>query len=205
MKPLGAWLIGDATSSCLPTFWELAQGPSHPWPLHVLPSTLPTTAYNGGLGMDMYTCHSSHRLLTLWWLDRAQLGGSSFLTFKNIFIYLAAPGLSCGMWYLVPWAEIELRPTSLGAQSLSHWATREVLPKRLLSTRCPYASTSHIPAKRLQCLFHHGLVGWTCGKRRYLSWVLWVWLGNSMYIQQLAGGDEAGSQWLALVWSWSMG
>ena len=41
-------------------------------------------------------------------------------TFKNInlFIYLAAPGLSCGMWGLVPWAGIKLWPAGLGAWSL---------------------------------------------------------------------------------------
>ena len=36
-------------------------------------------------------------------------------------------GLSCGIWYLVSWSGIELRPPALGVQSLSHWATREVL------------------------------------------------------------------------------
>ena len=48
-------------------------------------------------------------------------------TFKNInlFIYLAAPGLSCGMWGLVPWAGIKLWPAGLEAWSLSHWTTRE--------------------------------------------------------------------------------
>ena len=33
---------------------------------------------------------------------------------------------SCGMWDLVPWPGIELRPPALGAQSLSHWTTRDV-------------------------------------------------------------------------------
>ena len=45
---------------------------------------------------------------------------------KNIFIYLAVPGLSCGMRDLVPWPGIKPGPPALGAQSLSHWATREV-------------------------------------------------------------------------------
>ena len=47
-----------------------------------------------------------------------------FLIF--IFIYLAAPGLSCSMWDLVPWPENEPRPPALGAWSLSHWTTSEV-------------------------------------------------------------------------------
>ena len=34
---------------------------------------------------------------------------------------------SCGRWDLVPWPGIELRPPVLGAWSLSHWTTREVL------------------------------------------------------------------------------
>ena len=42
-----------------------------------------------------------------------------------MFIYLAAAGLSCGTWDLVPWPRIELRPPALGAQNLSHWITRE--------------------------------------------------------------------------------
>ena len=34
---------------------------------------------------------------------------------------------SCDMWNLVPWPGMELRPPALGAQSLSHWTTTEVL------------------------------------------------------------------------------
>ena len=47
--------------------------------------------------------------------------------FKNIlFIYLAPQDLSCGMQDLVPQPGIEPGPPALGAQSLSHWTTREV-------------------------------------------------------------------------------
>ena len=42
-----------------------------------------------------------------------------------IFIYLAATGLSCGMWVLVPRPGIEPEPPALGAQSLSHWTPME--------------------------------------------------------------------------------
>ena len=35
--------------------------------------------------------------------------------------------LSCGMWVLVPWPGIKAGPPALGAWSLSHWTTREVL------------------------------------------------------------------------------
>ena len=41
--------------------------------------------------------------------------------FFLIFIYLAALGLSCGMWDLVPWPGIEPGPTVLGEWSLSYW------------------------------------------------------------------------------------
>ena len=34
--------------------------------------------------------------------------------------------LSCSMWYLVPWQGMKLRPPAVGAQSLSHWTTKEV-------------------------------------------------------------------------------
>ena len=34
--------------------------------------------------------------------------------------------LSCCLWDLVPSAGMELGPPALGAQSLSHWTTREV-------------------------------------------------------------------------------
>ena len=40
---------------------------------------------------------------------------------------VAAPGISsCSTWDLVPWPRIDLGPPALGAQSLSHQATREV-------------------------------------------------------------------------------
>ena len=42
------------------------------------------------------------------------------------FIYLAVPGLSGSMWDLVPRLVIKPSPPALGAQSLSHWTTREV-------------------------------------------------------------------------------
>ena len=70
---------------------------------------------------------------------------------KYIFIYLAAPvlvaacrifvaacgifscsvwTLSCSTWELVPWSGIEPGSPALGAWSLSHWTTREVLVLR---------------------------------------------------------------------------
>ena len=57
-----------------------------------------------------------------------------FICLKNIlFVYLVAPGLSCGMqtlscsiWELVPWPGIKPRPLALGAWRLSYWTIREV-------------------------------------------------------------------------------
>ena len=57
-------------------------------------------------------------------------GGGWRLFFFNIyflFIYLAALGLSCSMWDLVPQPGVEPVPTALGVWSLSHWTPREVL------------------------------------------------------------------------------
>ena len=45
---------------------------------------------------------------------------------KHLFIYLAFPGLNCGMWELVPWPGIKPRTPELRAWSLCHWATREI-------------------------------------------------------------------------------
>ena len=48
------------------------------------------------------------------------------LFWKKIFIHLAVPGFHCSMQDLVPWPVTEPRPPALGAQSLSHWTTREL-------------------------------------------------------------------------------
>ena len=57
-----------------------------------------------------------------------------------LFVYLDALGLSCGMWDLVPWPGIEPSPAALGAYSLNHWTTREVLKgvdfKVMVNARC---------------------------------------------------------------------
>ena len=63
-------------------------------------------------------------------------GSSSFLYIYFLFIYLAAPGLSCGMWDLVPWPGIEPGLPALGARSLSHWTAREVPDISLKSVKC---------------------------------------------------------------------
>ena len=52
---------------------------------------------------------------------------SFFFNLVYLFIYLGAPGLSCGMWDLVPWPGIKPGLPALGLRSLSHWITWEVL------------------------------------------------------------------------------
>ena len=49
---------------------------------------------------------------------------------------MAVPGLSCGLWGLVPWPGIEPGPPALGAWSLSHWTAREVPDISLKSVKC---------------------------------------------------------------------
>ena len=55
-----------------------------------------------------------------------QFSSPFFFFFYLMFIYLAALGLSCSIWDLVPWSGIKPRPSALGVQSLSHWTTKEV-------------------------------------------------------------------------------
>ena len=43
-----------------------------------------------------------------------------------LLIYLAAQGVSCDMWDLVPQPGIKPGPPALGAKGLNHWTTREV-------------------------------------------------------------------------------
>ena len=65
--------------------------------------------------------HEVMRLVTMiliFWMLRV------VCLFSIYFIYLAALGLSCGMWNLAPWPGKKLGPPALGVQSLSHWTTR---------------------------------------------------------------------------------
>ena len=66
--------------------------------------------------------------LSMHWRRQWQPTPVFSLFFFFVFIYLDAPGLSCGMWDLVPWPGIKPGPSALGARSLNHWTTREVPP-----------------------------------------------------------------------------
>ena len=81
---------------------------------------------------------SSSVYLFVLWLLQTELGSiiteMSVFSFKQRYflvwflkiIYLAVPDFSCSMWDLVLCLGIEPWPPALGAQSLSHWTTREV-------------------------------------------------------------------------------
>ena len=57
-----------------------------------------------------------------------------------LFIYVAALGLNCSMWDLVPRAGIKPGPCALEAWSLSHWTIREVPQSLLWIKRCYWGS-----------------------------------------------------------------
>ena len=89
-----------------------------------------------------------------------------FLFFFLIFIvYLAAPGLSCSMWDLVPWPGIEPGTPALGAQSLNHWASREV--PDWCSFKWKWWTVLKIPVKFLCLLL--SVIRMTCLRKSSLS------------------------------------
>ena len=55
----------------------------------------------------------------------SSLNSNLSLSLKKKKIYLAVPGLSCGIWNLVPWPGSNLGPLHW-EQSLSHWTTMKV-------------------------------------------------------------------------------
>ena len=61
-------------------------------------------------------------------LISVQLRGPLSLPEPTLFFFLAVLDLSCGMQDLSSPTRTEARPPALGAQSLSHWTTREVPP-----------------------------------------------------------------------------
>ena len=65
---------------------------------------------------------------------------SFFFFFSNIhiFIYLAALGLSCDTWDLVPRPGIEPRPPALAVWCLSHWTSRKVPHSCILAWKIPW-------------------------------------------------------------------
>ena len=113
-----------------------------------------------GVGRDTRSRGSESRIDH--WTESSQ----SLSSPPPIFIYLAAPGLSCGMWDLVPWPGIKPGSPALGAWSLNHWTTREV-------------SHTSILAQRI--LMDRGFC-WTTVQRITKSWTQLKWLTMHTYI-----------------------
>ena len=97
--------------------------------------------------------------------------------FLRSIIYLATPGLSCGMQDLVPWPETKPRPPALGAQRLGPWVTREV--SRLTNAWLESVST---PCPR----FPTGLSSHQAGRCR-------PWGSSTSFAASWEGPDTAGS------------
>ena len=95
------------------------------WPspisLASFPAPFSQNLYHFGLCCSSQAALSFHRLL-----KHAVSFAQHVFFFFLTFIYLAAPGLSCSMWDLVPWPGMEPKLPALGVQSLSHWTIREV-------------------------------------------------------------------------------
>ena len=102
--------------------------------------------------------HADHNiwLLNIWscsmwpqvWIQRFLLKDSlgcwlyhiAFFSLVFFFlIFLTVPGLSCGMWDLVPKPGTELRSPALGVGSLSHWTTSRELPDRIKFVRLSWS------------------------------------------------------------------
>ena len=82
-----------------------------------IPQSVHMTKTNQNTNQENSVCASHYDAILMF---------SFFFFFKYLLIYLAVPGLSWGMWDLVPWLGTEHRPPTLGAPSLSHWTTRKV-------------------------------------------------------------------------------
>ena len=90
------------------------------------------------------------------WQSPAFDSAVSFLFKKNylfiLFMYLAAPGLSCGMQTL-RCSRFPTRPPALGMRNLSHWTTREVLGH--LFECCPLCDQENGVSSSLVFVFGH--------------------------------------------------
>ena len=88
------------------------------------PSSTITTVENAhqAEGCEQYQCLYVHIYLFGGFFIYLGLSCSMW----DLFSVFGVQTLSCSMWDLVPWLGIELGAPVLGAQSLSHWTTREV-------------------------------------------------------------------------------
>ena len=127
-----------------------------------------------------------HRPLTLHFI---LLTVRSWIFLKT-FVYLAAPGhcamqtLSCGLWDLAPWPRMEPSgPSALGARSLSHWTTREVLRSWILQL--------HYKVRVCVCVYSKWIyetsqIKWVCGfVKASLVKASFMFLPNEIYLYKL--------------------
>ena len=105
----------------------------------------------------------SSTLAVAFLISRHQENPMYIYIFKCLFTYLAAQGLSCGLWDLVPQPGIKPRAPALRDQSLSHWTNHVSFWSRVLSRYMPRsgiaascASSNFSFMRSLQALFHSG-------------------------------------------------
>ena len=110
-RPRAAWWVGPGLLPCLSGWAGRSQGHQ----VHL--SSIHWCGARQYLGLEVYSTCLLNQCLSF---------------FMYLFIYLAALGLSCGMWDQVPWPRIEPGPPTLVAQSLSPWSPREVPEQPLL-------------------------------------------------------------------------
>ena len=97
-----------------------------------------------------------------WWASVCGVAQSrtQLKRLSNIYIYMwlyqvlvaAHEIFSCSMWDLVSWPEIEPRPPALGALSLSHWTTGEVLAASACASVSPLSHLNKIVVRWKQLI-----------------------------------------------------
>ena len=133
-------------------------------------------------------CQAFLNFLILWPAPPFCLSLHPQFLFKISFVltYLAALGLLCGMWDLVPCPGIEPRPLVLGAQCLTHWMTREVPTHCLLNSHTSFRIQNKCHVRKTPnlvrflcfiseediCLFF----------RKYRSWSVYINLCHHTFI-----------------------
>ena len=104
-----------------------------------LSSHLPSPS-DPGIIWKVYIIGSKISIHQLHWVNNSSWSWLGRKWYHNFFFWLcwvlvvaktattwAACGIfSCSMWDLIPWSGIKPGPSSLGAQSLNHWITKEV-------------------------------------------------------------------------------
>ena len=87
----------------------------------------------------------SSTLAVAFLISRHQENPMYIYIFKCLFLftYLAAQGLSCGMWDLVPQPGIKPRAPALRDQSLSHWTTTYLFEVEFCPGICPGVGLLH--------------------------------------------------------------